>query len=244
MTYISLFDRTGIACTPWAEAGCACYCYDLQNEGQVVPIGNGFISFVRWDALDREQTEAIYRLHYVDACFMSSFPPCTDLTIAGAKWFERKGNENPDFQREAMRLVYIADTMGRALSCPYYIENPVGVISTTWRKPDYIFDPYEYSGYLADSEAAHPLYEQITPKDYYPKRTCLWTGNGFVMPPAIYTKPPVLDNKFASFHMKLSGWMDKNERSNIRSATPRGFSIAVFMYNIENALANANHKTN
>jgi len=49
------------------------------------------------------------------------------------------------------------------------IENSVSTVSTSWRKPDFTFDPCDFGGYL------NP------PGDAYAKKTCLWTGNGFVM---------------------------------------------------------------
>jgi hypothetical protein len=232
---VSLYDCTGIAVAPWAEAGFECYCYDQQNTGkQIVFDGGGSIHFRPWDATNRSQNKDMTIRHMHTIRFLSCFPPCTELTVAGANWFKRKAAKDPKFQIKAIQLVWVAKAMADYWDCPYYIENPVGVISTMWKKPNYKFHPYEYGGYLSEAEADHPIYSQITAKDEYPKKTCLWTGNGFVMPKPIYSVPPKLENKFASFHMKLSGWMDKKERSNIRSATPRGFSIAVFMANYAN----------
>jgi hypothetical protein len=50
------------------------------------------------------------------------------------------------------------------------LENPVGVLSSYWRKPDHTFDPCDYGGYLNPAG------------DAYTKKTCLWTGGGFIMP--------------------------------------------------------------
>jgi hypothetical protein len=69
-----------------------------------------------------------------------------------------------------MDLVYWSDTCGKRLKCPYFIENPVSVISSEWRKPDFIFHPYDYGGYTSRET------------DGYSKKTCLWTGGGFEMP--------------------------------------------------------------
>ena len=113
------------------------------------------------------------------------------------------------------------------IGCPYFVENPVSVLSTKWRKSDYRFHPYEYGGYIPYGEAQHPLWpEYIAPQDAYPKKTCLWTGNGFVMP----TKVPVEPKKgYSKQHLKLGG---KSARTkNIRSATPRGFARAVMEAN-------------
>jgi hypothetical protein len=91
------------------------------------------------------------------------------------------------------------------------IENPVGRLSTCWRKPDYQFDPCDYGAYLDP------------PGDTYTKRTCLWTGAGFVMP-----KPdPVLPLEGSRMHLLPPS----DDRANLRSETPAGFALAVFKAN-------------
>ena len=62
----------------------------------------------------------------------------------------------------------------------------------------------------------------IAPFDAYTKKTCLWTGVGFVMP----TKVAVEVGKgYSAQYKKLGG---KSQRTkDIRSATPRGFAIAI-----------------
>ena len=106
------------------------------------------------------------------------------------------------------------------------MENPVSVISTMWRKPDYKFDPFEYGGYLPEDDN-HPIYpEHIKPRDAYPKKTCIWSGNGFIMPEKIKVN---VAPGFSDQHKRLGGKSLKTK--NIRSATPRGFATAVFSAN-------------
>lgn len=106
---------------------------------------------------------------------------------------------------------------------PWMVENPVGKLSTLWRKPDYYFHPFEYGGYMSGEENAfHP---RMPARDAYTKKTCLWAGNGFVMP----EKNPVQ-------HIgKFCGWAylgGRSERTKqLRSLTPRGFARAVFEAN-------------
>ena len=109
-----------------------------------------------------------------------------------------------------MELVYWSDRMGQRLGCPYFIENPVSVISTEWRRPDYSFHPHEYGGYAGGAA------------DGYTKKTCLWTGNGFELPEK---KPIRLDDKT---HDRIHKMGPSPERANMRSATPMGFARAVF----------------
>jgi hypothetical protein len=116
----------------------------------------------------------------------------------------------------------------------------VSVLATKWRKSDYRFHPYEYGGYIPYGEAQHPLWpEYIAPQDAYPKKTCLWTGNGFVMP----TKVPVEPKKgYSKQHLKLGGKSDRTK--NIRSATPRGFARAVMLANTTDGPSVTNLKEN
>ena len=78
---ISLYDFTGEALRPWAEAGYECFAYDIQHEGERT---EGNITFVYADLYDRETLLWILARHNNKVCFMSAFPPCTDLASSGA----------------------------------------------------------------------------------------------------------------------------------------------------------------
>lgn len=79
-----------------------------------------------------------------------AFPPCTDLAVSGAKWFEEKRKDGRQ-QASIDFFMLFANHPCEKIA----IENPVGIMSSRWRKPDQIIQPYEYG---------HP--EQ--------KKTCLW----------------------------------------------------------------------
>ena len=152
---IFLFDRTGNMARPWAEAGNLCYCVDLQHpKGETV--GGQNMIFVGQDARHWRAPVGI------DPIFAAAFPPCTHLAVSGARWFKGKGLR---LLSEAIELFAVAAEVCEWAGCPYLIENPVSVVSSHWRKPDFTFDPWEYAGYLEDQEE-----ENTT------KRTCLWTG--------------------------------------------------------------------
>jgi hypothetical protein len=235
---ISLYDYTAVTVTPWAQAGYQCFCYDIQHPegGEVIAFeGGGTIHKLRLDLHAKDSAghhafvQELFAEHYGDQIeIMFAFPVCTDLAVSGAAHFKRKFEANPDFQTEAAGHAMACAWLGDLLEVPYFIENPVSVLSTLWRKPDYSFHPFEYGGYLEAREALHPLYpDYIAPWDAYSKKTCLWTGNGFVMP----EKMPVPCESFGSStqHRKLGGKSMKTK--NIRSATPRGFARAVFEAN-------------
>jgi hypothetical protein len=133
-----------------------------------------------------------------------AFPPCTDVAVSGARWMADKGLGK---LIDALSLFKRAVDLAECWGCPYMLENPVSTVSTYWRKPDHTFEPWHYG-------------------DMYTKKTCLWTGNGFVMPEPIYrTRPADVDTK--RIHHASPG----PERANFRSETPMGFARAVFHAN-------------
>lgn len=228
---IFLFDYTGIMAQPWLEDGYECWLFDGQHEpgihrdGNLVKVGMWFSNEVTGD-ISLGDVDKICEMVGSDVEFIFGFPECTHLAVSGAAHFAKKRDENPFFQEEAMVLVHLTRLLGERLNVPWALENPVSVISTMWRKPDYSFHPYEYGGYLPESDA-HPLYPNyIKPRDAYPKKTCIWCGNGFVMPGK---KPVHVEPGYSDQHNKLGGKSLKTK--NIRSATPRGFARAVFEFN-------------
>lgn len=82
---------------------------------------------------------------------MIAHPPCTHIAVSGARWFKGKEIE----QEQAISFVI------ELFSAPIDqigLENPIGVLSTKWRKPDQIIQPYQFG---------HPE----------TKATCLWLKN-------------------------------------------------------------------
>lgn len=68
---------------------------------------------------------------------MIAHPPCTHLAVSGARWWPGKEAEQRDaiaFVR-ALRHVHIPRIA---------IENPIGKLSTAWRKPDQIVQPWQF----------------------------------------------------------------------------------------------------
>ena len=242
---ISLYDYTGEALKPWAEAGYHCFAYDIQHDEPVEECTNiesfdsgGSISYCYADlhnigTLDSifDYFETIRRDHGTDnrVVFAMAFPVCTDMAVSGAAHFAKKRERDPLFQRKAANYAIWCAELFDALDCPYFIENPVSVLSTLWRKPNYSFHPYEYGGYIDPEHAEHPKWpDYIAPLDAYPKKTCLWTSDDFTMPDKSPVEP---EDGHSRQHLKLGGKSMKTK--NIRSATPRGFAQAV--YNANNA---------
>jgi hypothetical protein len=81
---------------------------------------------------------------------MVAFPPCTHLAVSGAAWFEEK---RKDGRQQAGIDFFMA--MINAPIPKIAVENPIGIMSSVYRKADQIIHPY----YFGDS---------------YSKSTCLW----------------------------------------------------------------------
>lgn len=231
---VFLFDYTGIMALPWADAGYICYCFDDQHpvgatpsdHPNIINVGLWFIDKFAFPYGERKNIERVKRFTGNDVSFVFGFPECTDLTVAGARHFESKRKKNPRFQLEAMQLVKLVMLVGEEYKCPYGLENPVGVISTMWRKPDFRFHPCDYAGYLPEDDI-HPFYPEIYPtRDRYNKNTCIWHDNGFIEPDKKRLEPL---SKHNPGWKKCGGKSTKTK--NIRSATPRGFAQAVFEAN-------------
>ena len=66
-------------------------------------------------------------------------PPCTYLAILGARWFDAPGRR--ELQKQAIEFVI---SLYNAPVDKIAIENPVGVLSTHWRKPDQYIQPWQF----------------------------------------------------------------------------------------------------
>jgi len=79
-----------------------------------------------------------------------AFPPCTHLAVSGAAWFEQKRKDGRQQEGIYFFMQFVNADCEKIL-----IENPVGIMSTVYRKPDQIINPWMF-GHM----------EQ--------KSTCLW----------------------------------------------------------------------
>lgn len=68
---------------------------------------------------------------------MIAHPPCTHLAVSGARWFKDKEKE----QIEAIDFFMALVNAPIRRIC---IENPVGIMSTKYRKPDQIIQPWMF----------------------------------------------------------------------------------------------------
>lgn len=191
---VSLCDLTGNMVRPWAEAGFDCLCIDIQHPFRRGR-QEGRITY-RWG-----DVRSLIPAELGEPCIVFAFPPCTNLAVSGARDFAKKGLRG---LIDALEVVERCRMLCEWFDRPWMLENPVSRLSSMWRKPDYTFDPCDYG-------------------DPYTKRTCLWAGNGFVMPPMRRVEPVE--------GSKMHRMAPSVDRAALRSATPHGFAKAVFEAN-------------
>lgn len=210
--FISLCDLTGNMARPWLDAGYDVVLVDPQHQGYSCTrnISGGTLEKIPATIL-----EAAYRLGDIvrnrRVVFVAGFPPCTDVAVSGARWFEDKAKADRHFQAKAALVAEQCRMIGLMSGAPWFFENPVSVFSSIFGKPDYTFHPWHYTELCAD--------------DNYTKATCLWAGGGFVMPEQ--QSDAWLGDPDDRIHKAAPG----ADRANFRSATPMGFALAVYEAN-------------
>lgn len=115
----------------------------------VLPLINGDCSFTTMDGIE----------HHIDGYWdlLICHPPCTYLTVAGNRWFNVEKYGNKAIERMKNREDAIEFFMAFInASCEHIaVENPVGIMSTVYRKANQIIQPYYFG-------------------DHARKGTCLW----------------------------------------------------------------------
>lgn len=196
---LSLCDHSGVMVQPWLDAGYEAITVDiLHPAGETVDGG--------WTKVGADIRT--YLPPRTDYAAVFAFPPCTHLAVSGARWFKEKGL---GALIEGLELVEACRRICEWSGASWALENPVSTLATYWRKPDHIFDPCDYGGYLS------PI------GDAYTKKTCLWSGGGFQMPATARVHP----DEGSKMHL-LS---PSDDRAQLRSVTPAGFARAVFLAN-------------
>jgi len=133
---------------------------------------------------------------------MIAHPPCTDLSVSGAAWFEKK-KMNGSQQMSASFFMMLAKSDIPRIA----IENPICIMSRLWRKPDQIVQPWMF-GHM----------EQ--------KATCLWLKNLPVLHPTNDVKAQMMElpkNKRERLHYLPPS----DDRWKLRSETFQGIADAM-----------------
>lgn len=114
-------------------------------KGNVIPLLNGYCKFKTDDG----------KVHTINKRWdmIIAFPPCTDLAVSGARYFEQKRKDGRQQKAIEFFMKFV-----NAKCDKIAIENPVGIMSTNYRKPDQIIQPWQFG----HGET---------------KKTCLWLKN-------------------------------------------------------------------
>jgi hypothetical protein len=96
------------------------------------------------DLLDTERSGPHYKGDVRDVLnypwdLMIAHPPCTDLSVSGARHFEAK---RIDGRQQASVSFFML--LAKADIPQIAIENPVCIMSSLWRKPDQVIQPYQF----------------------------------------------------------------------------------------------------
>ena len=143
-----------------------------------------------------------------------AFPPCTYLTVTGNRWFniDRYGEKAIQRHKDRKNAIDFFMAFANADCEKIAIENPVGVMSSEWRKPNQIINPWQFG-------------------DAFEKKTCLWLkGLPELKPTNIVEIPP--RKKFDS-GKSMPSWyaeawhLPKEERAKLRSKTFPGIARAM-----------------
>ena len=132
--------------------------------GDCLPYINGNCTFQTMDGTE----------HTIDGKWdiLIAHHPCTYLTTSGDRYFNEEKYGDKARERKRLREEALEFFMQFVKAdCDHIaIENPVGVVSTRYRKPDQIINPYQFG---------HPVM----------KRTCLWLKGLPKLTPTDVVKP-------------------------------------------------------
>jgi hypothetical protein len=132
---------------------------------------------------------------------MIAFPPCTHLAVSGAKHFEAKRMDGRQYAGASFFMRLAQANIPRIA-----IENPIGIMSRLWRKPDQIIQPWQFG-------------------DSFQKTTCLWLKRLEPLQPT-----EIVDK--GEFYVSPTGkrlpkWYSDNKSGKVRSATFPGIAQAM-----------------
>ena len=168
-----------------------------------LPFGGSVIEFRTMDGTD-------YVIEKWD--LIIAHPPCTYLTLAGNKWFKPEfADRFPDRQKQRKEAVDFFMAIANADCDKIAIENPVGVMSSQWRKPDQYIEPFVFG-------------------DPEKKKTGLWLKGLPLLKPTNIVEPVIIHCKSGAneprWHMDTMH-LPKEERSRVRSQTFIGIAKAM-----------------
>lgn len=139
-------------------------------QGDCLPLLNGNCTF---QTADKQTHAQVGKWDLIIA-----HPPCTFLTVTGNRWFneERYGEKAVQRKRDRQEAIDFFMKFVNADCERIAIENPIGIMSTVYRKPDQIIQPYQFG-------------------DPARKATCLWLKGLKPLQPTNMVEPEVIRYK-------------------------------------------------
>ena len=207
-------EESQTVCKAFRERGHEAYSCDIQEPsgghpewhilGDVLPLLNGNCEITTMDGV-KHRIEGKWDL-------IIAHPPCTYLTLAGNKWFKPEfADRFPNRQKQRKEAVDFFMAIANADCDRIAIENPVGVISSQWRKPDQYIEPYMFG-------------------DPEKKKTGLWLKGLPLLKPTNIVEPVIIHCKSGAneprWHMETMK-LPPNERAKARSKTFPGIAAAM-----------------
>lgn len=209
-------EESQAVCKEFRSLGHEAYSCDLMPcsgghpewhiQDSVQPLLNGKCSFKTTDG----------KQHNIDGKWdmILAFPPCTYLTVTGNRWFDAVKYGYTAQSRWNNRCIAICFFLQIAYAdCERIaIENPIGCMSTYFRKPDQIIHPYMFG-------------------DPARKATCLWLKGMKPLEPTNIIEPVIVKYKNGKgtdnpWHMETMG-LPPDERAKQRSKTFPGIAKAM-----------------
>jgi site-specific DNA-cytosine methylase len=142
-----------------------------------------------------------------------AFPPCTHLAVSGARHFEQKIKDG----RQQQGIDFFMEMINAPID-KICVENPIGIMSTKYRKPSQIIQPYMFG-------------------DKAQKSTCLWLKNLPLLVPTnivekgefieFVSKKGVKKRQPKWYFDALKNSKNASERSKLRSKTFKGIAKAM-----------------
>lgn len=215
MNILVACEESQVVCEAFRDKGHNAFSCDILDcsgcfpeyhiKGNVLDVLNGGCHFFTMDGFS----------HYVDKWDMVlAFPPCTYLCNTGNKWLNIDRFGNSAIKRYYDRMNAIEFFMKFALcDCEKIcIENPIGVMSGVFRKPNQIIQPY----YFGHKER---------------KSTCLWLKGLPELQATEIVEPNLYKYKNgkgydSEWHVKSMN-MPPDERARFRSRTFPGIARAM-----------------
>lgn len=143
---------------------------------------------------------------------MIAHPECTRLTVAANKYYKPEYAERfPTIHQDREEAVEFFMRLANAPIEKIAIENPIGIMSTRWKKPSQVIQPYMFG----DPER---------------KGTCLWLKNLPNLTPTSIVEPDIIQHASGRTDSRLhfeTLKLPKEERRKARSKTFPGIAQAM-----------------